>query len=636
MNISTRAARLIFLIGVVLGVFWLFDWWPLLRGPQQWRWTLAPLSPTGRLLLFAASAVLFVAGWWYLGRKITKFTAKRRIFWSLAALFLLALLVQVALLALVRPNPLAIQFERLASNQASGYFTVAQEIEHLPSFLRHFPELMPEFTPDPHPRSKPPGIILLYWGVERLITPFPALTHSLGNWARGVRCGDLWLASLPDSALAANTLMGILTPLFSALAIGVAFLLVAVWRGPRAGWLAAGLVALLPGRLLFTPHLDTVYPFLTLLALLLVEIGWRRQRPWLSFLAGLVLSLATFFSLVNGLSAVVVGLYLLLRAIFSGNSFRDRLYPLWPQAAALVGGTLALWLVYWLASGVTPWAIYLAAAPARHDLARNYWIWLVGNIYDLAVFVSLPVFLLALPRRSSLSVEARRNTPWLPALLAAFWLTLLLLVVSGVIRGEVGRIWLMLAPLPPILAASQWVDSRSVVGKVPFSLGLVGLTAALLVVMGARWEVTLLEWPAPEQREVLMMPPPMDFTKTAVFGEDIQLLGYDLQQDVGRLNLTLYWQALARPDRPYTVFVHLLDEKGQLVAQADGMPQNGRLPATCWQSGEIVPDLHEIVLPEAAGEYDLFVGLYNAQDGVRLPVDAPDDALWLTAVTVQP
>lgn len=633
MNFSTRSLRLVLLIGTALSLFWIFDWWPLLRGPQQWRWALAPTPPTTRLFLFIAAVALFVTGWWLLGRRLTAVATPRRTRWSLLGLIIMALLVQTALLALTRPNPAAIQFERLASNQASGYFTVAQEIEHLPTFLRQFPELMPHFTPDPHPRSKPPGIVLLYWGVEQLLTPFPALTHSLGNWARGIRCGDLWLASLPDRALAANTLMGILTPVVSALIIIIAYSLAASWRGPQAGWLAAGLVALMPGRLLFTPHLDTVYPLLTLLALWLVEKGWQRQRPFLAYAAGLVLSLMTFFSLVNGLSAVVVGLFLVVRAGCVDESFPARLKRFWPHAAALVGGTLTLWAIYWIGSGVTPLDIYRAAAPARHDLARSYWLWLAGNVYDLAIFAGLPAFLLALPSLTGLPAAAWRERPWLPALSIAFWTTLLLLDLSGMIRGEVGRIWLMLAPLPALLAAIKLAERPRMV----FKLAVMLVTAVTTAIMGARWEVTQLEWPAPEQREIVLTAPPVAQPKTAVFGPTIELLGYDLQRSENWLDLTLYWRALARPDLPYTIFVHVTGANGTLAAQQDGMPQNGRLPTTCWHRGEIISDTHRLELPDdAAGRYDILLGLYNAQDSSRVPVAAPNNALWLTAVTIQP
>jgi hypothetical protein len=639
MNFSTRSLRLVLLIGVALSLQLAFDGWPLLRGPREWQWALAAFPPTDRLALVVSALAAFVIGWWLLGRQLTPGASRSYTRLSLIALISLALLFQAALLGLVRTNPVAIQFERLASDQASGYFTVAQEIEHLPTFLHQFPELMPNFRPDPHPRSKPPGIILLYWGLEQPLTRLPAVAHSIGNWARGIRCADLWLATLPDSSLAANVLMGILTPIASALAIWVAYALVALWLGPQAGWLAAGLVALMPGRLMFTPQMDTVYPLLTLLALYLVETGWQKQRPFHTFGAGIILSVATFFSLVNALSAVIVGLYLLGRIWQSEHSIRPGLRSFFLHGTSLVAGTLSLWAIYWASSGVTPFDIYLAAAPARHDLARNYWVWLVGNLYDLALFAGLPAFLLAFLYLGQFRMGRARRQNGDLSLLLVFWPVLLVLDASGIIRGEVGRIWLMLAPLPALLAAAATAPfgSKPLFNKLPIPLAVIAVTALLSGIMAVRWEVTQLEWPAPENRPVVTAVPPHAEPVTAVFGANINLLGYEMGQDSSILNLTLYWQSQSRLDLPYTIFIHAIDPQGTLIAQQDGMPQNGHLPTTCWRPGEIVSDSHQLTLPEdESGPYTLLLGVYDARDGSRLAIDAPNNAFPLTEVDMNP
>ena len=49
-----------------------------------------------------------------------------------------------------------------------------------------------------------------------------------------------------------------------------------------------------------------------------------------------------------------------------------------------------------------------------------------------------------------------------------------------------------------------------------------------------------------------------------VFGSSAHLIGYDLLSTGGTPAITLDWEALAATDRPYTVFVHLLDDQGQV------------------------------------------------------------------------
>ena len=77
-----------------------------------------------------------------------------------------------------------------------------------------------------------------------------------------------------------------------------------------------------------------------------------------------------------------------------------------------------------------------------------------------------------------------------------------------------------------------------------------------------------------------------------------------------------------RPSERYTVFIHMLDASGALVAQRDAEPEGGAAPTTSWLPREIISDPYSIELPGtlAPGEYALEVGLYQAASGKRLPI----------------
>jgi hypothetical protein len=53
--------------------------------------------------------------------------------------------------------------------------------------------------------------------------------------------------------------------------------------------------------------------------------------------------------------------------------------------------------------------------------------------------------------------------------------------------------------------------------------------------------------------------------------------------------ITLVWKATTTPSVSYTVFVHLLDASGQVVAQSDALPFGGNRPTTGWVAGECLP-----------------------------------------------
>jgi hypothetical protein len=126
--------------------------------------------------------------------------------------------------------------------------------------------------------------------------------------------------------------------------------------------------------------------------------------------------------------------------------------------------------------------------------------------------------------------------------------------------------------------------------------------------------------------------------ETAVFGEAIKLAGFDPPEG-GSGMLTLYWQSLAPLEDDYDLFVHLIDESGKLAAQVDRQPLNGLVPTSSWQVGDLIRDPVELPLGAqlAAGEYDVFAGLYLRETGQRLPISgaaAPDNALYLDTLTI--
>lgn len=109
-------------------------------------------------------------------------------------------------------------------------------------------------------------------------------------------------------------------------------------------------------------------------------------------------------------------------------------------------------------------------------------------------------------------------------------------------------------------------------------------------------------------------------------GDGVRFLGYDLATQNLRtgdtLVMTLYWQAVARMETSYSIFVHVLDAAGQVRAQRDLLPGNGEAPTPGWIEGEVIADRVEIPLGTdlQAGDYTLEIGMYDPATGVRLPV----------------
>jgi uncharacterized membrane protein YwaF len=97
------------------------------------------------------------------------------------------------------------------------------------------------------------------------------------------------------------------------------------------------------------------------------------------------------------------------------------------------------------------------------------------------------------------------------------------------------------------------------------------------------------------------------------------------------LAVTVNWQALQPVDFDYNVFVHAVDESGDLLAQWDGQPRRDAepYPMTSWSVGEVISDTY--ALPISPADRDrlaaISLGLYNWQTGARLPVGDTDRVL---------
>jgi hypothetical protein len=114
----------------------------------------------------------------------------------------------------------------------------------------------------------------------------------------------------------------------------------------------------------------------------------------------------------------------------------------------------------------------------------------------------------------------------------------------------------------------------------------------------------------------------IEYPLNADFGDFFRLKGYTLNKDALNVIVTLFWEALEKPDFDYSVFVHLIDVNGELIGQQDHAPGASRNhPPMTWDVGEVVVDRHQVSLLRApSGNLKLRLGVYNWATGERLQV----------------
>lgn len=148
----------------------------------------------------------------------------------------------------------------------------------------------------------------------------------------------------------------------------------------------------------------------------------------------------------------------------------------------------------------------------------------------------------------------------------------------------------------------------------------------------------VIYWPLWENWPMLAAIPENIIPINAPFEHGIELAGYQTRLVESGLELTLYWQAHAQPSEDYHVFVHLVDESGNLVSQPDsqGNPVNlqhdsepqqigvNHFSTSLWRAGDIIKDVHVIEWPDVSvfrqPGLSLNVGMYRFPGGQRLEI----------------
>ncbi len=184
-------------------------------------------------------------------------------------------------------------------------------------------------------------------------------------------------------------------------------------------------------------------------------------------------------------------------------------------------------------------------------------------------------------------------------------------------QGKEVNDWLALS-LPPDLPTKT---------RLPLVLLLYEVESGEAVLSRRLGDVTLAEGQLTfhENEPVFNVP---DDTKSlpAIFGDSIQLRGYQIERTGSEISLTLYWESLVESQADYTRFVHLYDpQTGEIVTQTDGQPRNDSYSTAQWVMGEIVADTIMLDLSSVPpASYRLGVGFYRQEGNSLLQLAAID------------
>jgi hypothetical protein len=487
---ATTAVSLAFAGCVVL------DLAPWLRGPApyppEWQWAYRqPLAePPAAAAALAALAVLLVAATGLPAVRRRERTAARAL--ALAAV-VLGFALPLALLAREPAGALRTLLARTTSFSITSYHSaaLADDARDPLAFVRRHAELLPGLAASAkHAATHPAGPVLYFRAANAACERWPALTDAL-----------LGAVGLPEREFAppltrparAGALLGALglSLLAAATAWPLAGLARALGLPPLAAARAAMLWAVVPGAALVAPRFDAAIALPVVTYAWLVARAVRGRTLARALAAGAGGGLALLLSYGSAAFLVAAGLAAAAAATTAepgaapGLARRRAVFTVGASAAVAVG----------LAFGV-PAALggqplealrtSLAIHHGEYTAPRSYALWLLFDPLDFAALAGVPIVALAVVAAARAALGGRTGRVAAPGGVFALVLlgALAALVVSGAARGEVGRLWLPLAPLALVSAAAalDTEDAR------PATL-VAALTTTCTLAVAAAWRL---------------------------------------------------------------------------------------------------------------------------------------------------
>ncbi|TEU21896.1 MAG: hypothetical protein E3J21_01250 [Anaerolineales bacterium] len=126
---------------------------------------------------------------------------------------------------------------------------------------------------------------------------------------------------------------------------------------------------------------------------------------------------------------------------------------------------------------------------------------------------------------------------------------------------------------------------------------------------------------------------PAQHVQRAWFGDDLALLGYDVDASQvplnGKLGVSLYWESLREMEADYRIFLDLVNGVYHVWGKQEGRPYWDGYPTNQWPRGLVMKDVRGIeVWPGTPpGFYQVAVSVYDPASGRWLPPDGGGDLI---------
>lgn len=419
--------------------------------PKEWVWAFRTDTRFDPLLVFTAIGVLAALSALTLWTTGQSRQDGKKVGVAIVAFLVFAIAFRTCVAMMVpqswQPAPVFWALV-IASPAATSFYDEARNLEQqgLSSYLRNYHEQLP--NKPFHASTHPPGLPMLF-AVWRSLAMHPFMQRLVPiDEASLTVMREVYIRIAPplrhnnvypsDADLRATWWAALFCFLCGTVAL-VAWVWLLFQFNPNPSVIA--LAATTPAMLWWPMTVDNIH-LLAIVLTCLSAFCWKRTRSiaW-AILTGLMFGVSLWLAFKNAIPLACIAFWLL----WENLKERERL-PI-AHVTLVISLAVAPYLLAWLFFGFQPLATFKAANAAHHAQAgahaRSYFPWVFLNLADF--IMALGGAWLGLVAIYLWDQFKRRF--WKPSLCVVTLLVLLLLDLSGVVRGEVARLWMVFAPL---------------------------------------------------------------------------------------------------------------------------------------------------------------------------------------------
>ncbi|MFH1788473.1 MAG: glycosyltransferase family 39 protein, partial [Candidatus Altiarchaeota archaeon] len=334
--------------------------------------------------------------------------------------FCLAVMAIIIMLAVTNIEYPVLEYlvRAVNSNSATGFFYQTKHIVDFESLLREYDQMRPSFTF--HADGSPPGYLYIFYKIRRI-------------------------SAIPNQQLIMGSLFYVVLGGLSV--VPVYYFARRVYNDEVAGY-ASIFYALSTSFVNFVPSHDQVNTLLVFIFLYYAYGGMIRRDVKEAVVAGILFAVVTLFSFSPLMLIVFILCWPLMR-VKKKKDFTHTISLFIVFCGAFAAVHMIIYMVFGL-NMMETFTTLLGMHKVVLSSTRTYWKWLILQPILFFIYAGLPTSLLFFKRILTRLSDVNLNETTNP-----FIIMFILLVSSGIIGGEVARMWMYLVPFVCMTAAKE-------------------------------------------------------------------------------------------------------------------------------------------------------------------------------------